>query len=113
MVGKGLTPGTLLMLRLSVMYRRPLHEVRGWPASDIRLLSKYLGKAPAHEDRTETLLAQLLATYINAHQRAGDRPKAPADFMPWRDAWKPADAGGDGRYSDVDKSFMRALIGSK
>lgn len=101
------------MLQLSVMYRQPLHEVRAWPASDLRLLAKYLGKSPAHEDRVESLLAQLLACYINAHQKEGAQPKTPADFMPWLGAWKAQESGGGGRYSDVDKSIMRVLMGSK
>jgi len=99
------------MVRLSLLYRQPLHVVNSWPASELRLLSKYLSKCPAPEERIEFALAHLSAIYVNAHRNKAQEAKKIADFMLFADAWREDDAPDEQGYSAVDRSILRALIG--
>lgn len=82
-----------------------------WPVSHVLLVSTYLSREPAPDERIEIALAQIATMYANTH-RAKDRPPAKiADFLAPRDVWKqvPAETSSD-RYSESDRLMLSALM---
>lgn len=96
-------------MRLAILFRQPLSEVRNWSASDVRLLSEYLSREQAPDERIEYAVSYLTATYVNAHRPKGESPRELSEFLLFRNAWKRSPET-DARYSDVDKSFLKALM---
>lgn len=93
-----------------MFFRRPLHEIALWPAAELQLIRAYLAKRPAPEDRIEALIATGQAMWVNSKQARGAEPTSPADFLPFRDPWAANVQPNDSRYSDVDRSLMKALL---
>lgn len=48
-------------------YRVPPHEVVRWPGWVLSFLTAYLRKVPFPEERIETAIAHMHATYLTAH----------------------------------------------
>ena len=92
-----------------MIYRRPLHEVKTWPAHDLSLLAQYLAERPAPEERIEYAIAYLHADYINAHRKPGTAARSIADLMLFREPAIGPDEN-DSRYSEVDRSFIKTLM---
>lgn len=90
-------------MRLSVLYRRPLEEVRQWPLSDLRLLREYLRREPAPDERIEIAIAMLRRDYTSAHMERGKPVPKLEKFLPFHDAWRSDESG------DVGQSFIQAL----
>lgn len=97
-------------MRLSVLYREPLHRVMDWPASEVRLIAAYLAREPAPDERIEIAVAHLSAIYTNAHLQKGSEQKPIADFLLFRKAWTSPHATQDGRYSDSDQKMLASLM---
>lgn len=91
-----------------MLFRRPLHEVAAWPASDVNLLEHYLAKQPAPEERTEIAVATLCTMYRNAHRADGEPPHEVVKFLPYLDPWSQPIVSAS-RYSEVDRSLMAAF----
>lgn len=91
-------------MRLSVLYRRPLEEIRQWPASDIKLISQYLSREPAPDERIEYAIAALRRDYESAHMGQGKTTPPLQKFLTFHDAFR-SDKGGD----DAGQSFIQAL----
>lgn len=99
------------MLRLSVTYRTPLHEVMQWPAKHIALLATYLGREPAPEVRIEQGIAQLCALVVNAMRNKESKPAKLSDFLLYHDAFKaPQVELTSDRYSDADRLMLSSLM---
>jgi hypothetical protein len=92
-----------------VIYRRPLHEVKAWPARDLTVLAQYLAERPAPEERIEYAVAYLHADYLNAQRKPGTPARSISDVMLFRE---PAPDATDDRYNDVDRSIIKALMSS-
>lgn len=75
-------------MRLSILYRRPLSDVLDWPENHVALIAEYMAREPAPDERIEIAVAQLCATYVNAHRKKGAPAHPVVDFLPFRDAWK-------------------------
>lgn len=102
------------MLRLSVFYRKPLHEVMQWPAKHIALLTTFLGIEPVPEVRIEQSIAQLSALFVNKINQLGGSnadPVGMSKFLLYHDAMKPpiVDVESD-RYSDADRLMLSSLM---
>lgn len=94
-------------MRLSLIMRRPVHEVMTWPLWVTRVYAEFLGREPLPEERIELGLAQLTANYVAVHRAPGSPAPRPADFLLARDAWR--DDAGDG-YTETDLAIMRQLL---
>lgn len=99
------------MLRLSVFYREPLHQVRKWPARDIKLLAEYLSREPVPEVRIEQGIAQVCALIVNSMRSKETQPSKLADFLLYRDAFKPPVIETEDRYSEADKLMLASIDG--
>ena len=88
-------------MRLSVLYRQPLHEVLRWPAWEVDLLRAFLEREPAPEERIERLIAHLTAITSNVNR---DPNKSDAtrveDLLPHRRAWVKEPPPGEDLTSD-------------
>ena len=94
-------------MRLSLIMRRPVHEVMTWPLWVTRVYAEFLSREPLPEERIELGLAQLTANYVAVHRAPGSPAPRPADFLLARDAWR--DDAGDG-YTETDLAIMRQLL---
>lgn len=94
-------------MRLSLIMRRPVHEVMAWPLWVTRVYAEFLTREPLAEERIELGLAQLTANYVAVHRVPGSPAPRPADFLLARDAWR--EAGDDG-YTETDLAIMRQLL---
>lgn len=81
-----------------------------WPARDIRVIAEYLAKEPAPDERIEYAVAQLSSIYVNGHRKQGAEAIPLGEFLMFRKAWESADLQAEDRYSDVDRSFLKALM---
>ena len=90
-----------------MLFRRPLHEVWLWPASDLSLIETYLAHQPSPEERIEIAIANLHATYINAHLRKGAPTVKVKALLPYLDPWRAAEEAA--RYSELDREFLEAF----
>ena len=93
-------------MRLSLIMRRPVHEVMTWPLWVTRVYAEFLGREPLPEERIELGLAQLTANHAAVHRAPGSPAPRAADFLLARDAWRDA---GDG-YTETDLAIMRQLL---
>ena len=75
-------------MRLSLIMRRPVHEVMTWPLWVTRVYAEFLGREPLPEERIELGLAQLTANYVAVHRAPGSPAPRAADFLLARDAWR-------------------------
>lgn len=98
------------MLRLSVFYREPLHEVMRWPAKHITLLAAYLSREPAPEVRIEQGIAQLCALVVNAMRGKETKPAKLVDFLLYHDAFKAKETESSERYSEADRQMLASLM---
>lgn len=74
-------------MRLSLTFKRPIHEVLTWPAWEIRLYANFLRHEPVVEERIEIALAQLSANYATVHRPEGADPARLSDYLMYRDVW--------------------------
>lgn len=58
-------------------------------------------------DRLEALTARIATMYATVHGEKGRTPPTVRDFLPHLKAWPNPQ---DGRYSDVDKEVIAALL---
>lgn len=66
------------------------------------MLSQYLAREPAPDERIEYAVAQLAAMYANAHRGKGKPPYKITDFMLFRNAWKTEQ---EATLSEIIESF--------
>lgn len=87
--------------------------------SELEMWARYLSEYPAPLERIERQLALLSSQFYNTHQRGKGSPALkPADCVLFR---PPAakvrsqleSAGKKGRYSELDRALMNALLGAK
>lgn len=78
-----------------------------WPAWELDLLDQYFAREPPVLERMEDILARVASMYATVHGEKGRTPPTPRDFMPHLKAWPSVQ---DGRYSDIDKEVLAALL---
>lgn len=97
------------MFRLSLLLRRPVHELMEMPAWALRGYAQYLAKLPAPDERIEFALANLACMYGNTHRKPGSSPRKLGEFMLFKqDPWK-AEADEESGMA-VFNSFAAALM---
>lgn len=77
------------MVRLAIMFRRPIAEVLAWPSHHIRLILAFLMTEPCIEARIEQGIARLSAQHANANLAEGSQPRTITDYLPFARAWQP------------------------
>ena len=102
-------------MRLSILYREPLHSVMDWPSSHIVLIASYLNTEPAPDERLEFSIAQLCSMLSNVNLAKDTEPRKLSDFLLFREVWKPEVKIDSGRYSEADQLMLASLsaIGRK
>ncbi len=84
-----------------------------WPAAHVRLIAEYLRTEPAPIEHIRWALASLEARTVNMNLVKGATPHSIEKFMLFQKAWDREDLTKSDRYSDADKSFLKALMGPK
>ena len=73
----------------------------GWPASDVHLLSEFVGLEPPPTERLEILMANVAACHFSTKER----PVRTERFLLFRNAWRAA----SGRYTEEDLDILDSI----
>lgn len=80
------------MVRLSLHFGVPVHEVLEWPEWVPALYSEFLSREPAPLEKLEVGLASLASLVFNRTRGQGEEPRGASDFMqpdPFKSPKKP------------------------
>lgn len=95
-----------------MLFRRPVHEVAGWPAHEVDLIETFIAREPPPDVRTEIAVARLCELFVKAWSSDNKRAISIMDFLPFTKTWEaPAveQLINDARYNDVDREVIKAL----
>lgn len=97
-----------MLVRVSLIYRRPLHELMQWPSAHLSMIAKELSARPCSEERIEYALAQLTYYFVESKRAPNSKKLSVSDFILFKEEQEKPKS--NSRYSDVDMSFLQHMI---
>lgn len=94
-----------------MLFRRPVHEVAGWPAREVDLIETFIAREPPPDARMEIAIARLCELFVKAWS-SDKRQVSLMEFLPFLKAWNAPELDrliNDARYSDVDREVLKVL----
>ena len=99
-------------MQLSLMFKRPLHEILTWPTSHLRLWAAWIIRERTPLERIEMSIAQLCAIVANVNRKKGSKAMTISDFMLFKDVWKQIPKSGDESFDHDLNLLVNALSGN-